>query len=194
MWKKCSNFFVSLCSNYHQVISHFTFAHASMEPVIIAANRQLSEMHPIRTLMKPYFKDTISINAAAREVLINAGGDVESNFTMGKYAFQVGAKGYWRFDQQGLPQNLVARGMAELAESSYPGSVKLVFEDYPYAKDGLEIWDALYKWVAKYVEITYQGSDEAIKEDTELQAWWNEIRTVGHGDLKDAPWSMTTPK
>ncbi|CAM6126501.1 unnamed protein product [Calypogeia fissa] len=178
-------------SNYHQVISHFTFAHASMEPIIIAANRQLSEMHPIRTLMKPYFKDTISINAAARAVLINAGGNVESNFTMGKYAFQVGAKGYganWRFDQQGLPQNLVARGMAEPADSSYPGSVKLVIEDYPYAKDGLEIWDAVYKWVAKYVEIIYQGSDEAIKEDTELQAWWNEIRTVGHGDLKDAPW------
>lgn len=78
--------------------------------------------------------------------------------------------------------------MAEPADASYPGSVKLVIEDYPYAKDGLEVWDAINQYVSKYVELTYQGSDDAVKGDTELQAWWNEIVTVGHGDLKDATW------
>lgn len=191
LWDLAKCHFSAMDSNYHQVISHFTFAHACCEPFIIASYRQLSALHPIKTLLKPYFKDNIPINAAARAVLIQADGIVEANFTMGQHAFPLGAKGYgafWQFDTQALPQNLLARGMAEPADSSYPGSVKLVIEDYPYAKDGLEIWDAIYKWVAKVVEITYQGSDEAVKADTELQAWWNDIVNVGHGDLKDATW------
>lgn len=89
-----------------------TFTHGCMEPIVIASNRQLSGLHPIRALLDPYFKDTLAINAAARAVLINAAGTIEQNFSMGKYAFQVGTAGYgafWQFDTQALPQNLIAR-------------------------------------------------------------------------------------
>lgn len=64
--------------------------------------------------------------------------------------------------------------------------LQLTIEDYPYANDGLLIWDAIKKWVTEYVNHYYSSSAE-VEGDEELQAWWTEIRTVGHGDKKDAP-------
>ena len=62
-----------------------------------------------------------------------------------------------------------------------------MIEDYPYASDGLEIWDAIKSWVEEYVSFYYK-SDEELQKDPELQAWWKELVEVGHGDLKDKPW------
>jgi len=64
--------------------------------------------------------------------------------------------------------------------------VKLVIEDYPDAADGLELWAAMKEYMADHVRIFYK-SDTAVQKDPELQSWWREIRTVGHGDKKDAP-------
>ena len=62
-----------------------------------------------------------------------------------------------------------------------------MIEDYPYAVDGLEIWDAIKTWVQDYVSL-YYPTDASVKQDTELQAWWKEVVEKGHGDLKDKPW------
>ena len=72
-----------------------------------------------------------------------------------------------------------------------PHGLKLAVEDYPFANDGLILWDAIKQWVTDYVNYFYADSkdpDKLVKEDNELQAWWTEIRTVGHGDKKDEPW------
>lgn len=84
------------------------------------------------------------------------------------------------------------RGMA-VVDSSMPHGLKLMIEDYPFAVDGLEIWFAIDSWVKEYLSLYYQ-SDDAVKSDTELQAWWDEIRNVGHGDKRDETWwySMET--
>lgn len=68
-----------------------------------------------------------------------------------------------------------------------PHGVRLVIEDYPFAVDGLEIWDAIKTWVHEYVHCYYEH-DDTVKQDQELQAWWKELVEVGHGDLKDKPW------
>ena len=78
------------------------------------------------------------------------------------------------------------RGMA-IKDSSSPNGLRLVIEDYPYAVDGLEIWNAIKTWVHDYVSL-YYATDDAIEEDHELQAWWKEVVEKGHGDLKDEPW------
>ncbi|KAL3676006.1 hypothetical protein R1sor_025954 [Riccia sorocarpa] len=57
---------------YHELITHWLRSHAVMEPIIIASNRQLSRLHPIFTLLSPCFKNTMNINAIARQTLINA--------------------------------------------------------------------------------------------------------------------------
>uniref|UniRef100_A0A166GAS3 Lipoxygenase n=1 Tax=Daucus carota subsp. sativus TaxID=79200 RepID=A0A166GAS3_DAUCS len=163
--------------------------HCVVEPYVIATNRQLSSMHPIYRLLKPHFKDTMAINALARESLVNAGGIIESAFSPGKYSLEMSSVAYrdlWRFDQEGLPADLIRRGMAEEDPTSDTG-VKLTIEDYPYASDGIVMWTIIGQWVNAYVNHYYPDETD-IEFDYEIKNWWTEIRTVGHRDKKDETW------
>ncbi|KAG5000635.1 hypothetical protein JHK87_021707 [Glycine soja] len=175
-------------SGYHQLMSHWLNTHAVTEPFIIATNRRLSVLHPIYKLLYPHYRDTININGLARNALINAGGVIEESFLPGRYSIEMSSAVYknWVFTDQALPVDLIKRGMA-VEDPSSPHGLRLAVEDYPYAVDGLEIWDAIKSWVQEYVSL-YYPTDLAIQQDTELQAWWKEVVEKGHGDLKDKPW------
>ncbi|XP_050221909.1 linoleate 13S-lipoxygenase 2-1, chloroplastic-like [Mercurialis annua] len=197
LWRLAKAHVLAHESGYHQLISHWLRTHACTEPYIIAAHRQLSAMHPIYRLLHPHFRYTMEINALAREALVNAGGIIESAFSPGKYCMEMSSVIYgkfWRFDQEALPEDLISRGMA-VKDPSSPHGVKLTIEDYPYASDGLLLWDAIKSWVSDYVNHYYQDPS-LILSDKELQAFWTEVRTVGHGDKKDEPWwpELKTPK
>lgn len=72
-------------------------------------------------------------------------------------------------------------------DSSCRHGLRLVIEDYPFAVDGIEIWDAIETWVTEYCNFYYTSND-MVEEDSELQSWWKEVRNEGHGDLKDRNW------
>ncbi|KAE8726455.1 Lipoxygenase 1 [Hibiscus syriacus] len=131
----------------------------------------------------------MTINALARELLVNADGIIEKTFFPGKYSMEMSSVIYksWNFMDQALPNDLKKRGMVDGDINSLDDLDRLVIKDYPYAVDGLKIWFAIEKWVRDYCSFYYK-TDEMIKEDPELQAWWKELREVGHGDLKNEPW------
>ncbi|KAJ4724606.1 Lipoxygenase [Melia azedarach] len=189
LWRLAKAHVLAHDSGYHQLVSHWLRTHCCVEPYVIATNRQLSAMHPINRLLKPHFRYTMEINALARQLLINAAGVIESTFTPRKYSMEFSSVAYdkeWRFDYEALPKDLIKRGLA-VEDPNSPHGLRLTIEDYPYANDGLDIWASLKQWVTDYVNHYYPGKS-LVEYDEELQAWWTEIRTVGHGDKKDEPW------
>ncbi|KAF9624400.1 hypothetical protein IFM89_011325 [Coptis chinensis] len=189
LWKLAK---VHVCvhdTSYHELVVHWLRTHCCMEPCIIATNRQLSAMHPIYRLLHPHLRYTMEINARARKALINAGGIIESGFSTGKYSMELSSVAYdkfWRFDMEALPADLIRRGMAVLDPTAVHG-LKLTIQDYPFANDGLLVWDAIKSWISEYVNHYYPDAS-LIQNDPELQTWWTEIRTKGHEDKKDKPW------
>ncbi|KAL5707971.1 linoleate 13S-lipoxygenase [Ranunculus cassubicifolius] len=189
LWKFAKAHATAHDSGYHQLVSHWLRTHCCMEPYIIAANRQLSSMHPIFRFLHPHFRYTMEINALAREALINADGIIESCFSPGKYSMEFSSVAYdqtWRFDMEALPADLIRRGMA-VEDPTAEHGLRLMIEDYPFANDGLVLWDALKSWATDYVN-HYYPDDSTVESDTELQAWWMEVRVKGHADKKDEPW------
>ncbi|XP_050210549.1 linoleate 13S-lipoxygenase 2-1, chloroplastic-like [Mercurialis annua] len=189
LWRMAKAHVCAHDSGYHQLVIHWLRTHCVTEPYIVAANRQLSAMHPIYRLLLPHFRYTLEINALARESLINAGGTIENGFSPAKYSMELSSVAYdklWRFDMEGLPADLIHRGMA-VEDSTAPHGLKLAIEDYPFANDALIMWDSIKQWVSDYVNRFYKEPIQ-VETDTELQAWWTEVRTKGHQDKKDEPW------
>lgn len=88
----------------------------------------------------------------------------------------------------------MGRGLA-VEDPNAPHGLKLAIEDYPFANDGLILWDAIKEWATEYVNY-YYPDPSLVKADEELQAWWTEVRTEGHADKKDEPWwpVLNTPE
>lgn len=181
-------------SGYHQLISHWLKTHAVLEPFIIATRRQLSVMHPIHRLLDPHFKDTMHINALVRSTVLKAGGIIEKTLYSGEVSMELSSSLYkeWRFDEQSLPGDLLKRGMAFHNPDCLAG-VQLLFEDYPYGTDGLEIWVATKRWVTDFC-LHFYKDDNSLRSDHEIQEWWSEIKKIGHGDKCNETWwyTMTT--
>ncbi|KAK4349800.1 hypothetical protein RND71_029113 [Anisodus tanguticus] len=196
MWQLAKAHVCSNDAGVHQLVNHWLRTHACLEPFILAAHRQLSAMHPIYKLLDPHMRYTLEINGLARQSLINADGVIEACFTPGRYCMEMSAAAYknWRFDLEGLPADLIRRGIA-VPDSTQPHGLKLLIEDYPYAADGLMIWAAIEGWVRNYVNHYYQDLAQ-VCNDRELQAWYAESINVGHADLRNAEWwpTLATPE
>ncbi|KAE8652023.1 hypothetical protein Csa_023391 [Cucumis sativus] len=188
IWQLAKAYVAVNDAGYHQVVSHWLNTHAVMEPFVIATNRQLSVLHPIHKLLVPHYRDTMNINAFARQTLVNADGILESTHFQSKYSMELSSYIYkdWVFTDQALPRDLIKRGMA-VEDSNSPYGLKLLIEDYPFAVDGLEIWFAIKTWVKDYCS-SYYKDDIMVHDDVELQSWWKELKEKGHVDLKDKPW------
>ncbi|KAF7815466.1 linoleate 13S-lipoxygenase 2-1, chloroplastic-like [Senna tora] len=196
LWRLAKAHVLAHDSGYHELVSHWLRTHCSVEPYIIATHRQLSTMHPIYRLLHPHLRYTMEINALARQILISGSGIIEISFSPKKYSMEISSAAYdqeWQFDLQALPSDLIHRGMA-VEDPNAPHGLTLTIQDYPFANDGLLIWDALKSWITDYVSHFYPNPT-LIASDPELQSWWSEIRTVGHADKQHFPWwpSLQTP-
>uniref|UniRef100_A0ACD5WB13 Uncharacterized protein n=1 Tax=Avena sativa TaxID=4498 RepID=A0ACD5WB13_AVESA len=187
LWKLAKAHVLAHDSGYHQLVSHWLRTHCCVEPYIIATNRQLSRMHPIYRLLHPHFRYTMQMNAKSRSGLINADGIIEQTFSPGRYSMTLSSlvyRDHWRFDMEALPADLIQRGMAVEEED---GTLTLTIKDYPYANDGLLVWESLKEWTSDYVKHYYSSAAD-VTGDKELNGWWDEVRTKGHADKQHERW------
>jgi Lipoxygenase len=188
IWTLAKLFVAANDSSTHQVVSHWLRTHASVEAFIIATRRHLSLAHPINRLLQKHTTYTLQINSLARVALVNAGGIIERAFSPGNFSMEMGAKVYeagWTFENQALPNDLVARGMAVEDSSAPYAGVRVLksIADYPFATDGLQLWAILENWVSDYVNLYYED-DKQVLGDAEIVAWWEDVQTKAHPDIK----------
>lgn len=186
-WALAKGHFLAADACVHQVYSHFTRCHACAEVCAVATRRKLSAWHPIFRLLIPHFKDTLRINANARQSLLSAEQVIEQGYAIGEFCMDLAGVFYgkhFRFKTEGLPKELEKRGMAEIKQEDGKEVVQHLLKDYPYAQDGMLLWNAIHNWVEKYVKYYYKN-DGDVGQDLELMDWWKDIRENGHPDIVD---------
>lgn len=150
-----------------------------MEAYGVATMRNIPDAHPVYKLLQPHFRYTMAINSAARAALINEGGIIARNFSIGNDGmielFKRGSEIH-RVQWTNIKWNLKERGVDNPAE--LPG--------YYYRDDGIKIWDAIEAYVQEIISMFYK-SDEDVKNDSELKEWVMEVHTVAFPGFQGAP-------
>lgn len=158
---------------HHESVAHFGACHLAIEPVVLATHRQLAARHPVHILLKPHLRFTIHINSTARANLIvpggvvetNVGPDLDSSLEMVREAFLA------RKVDDCHPERMFGlRGLDSLP-------------DFPFRDDTLLLWRAIKNYVAAYLRL-YYASDADVQQDTELQAWVNELVSPKHAAFR----------
>ena len=153
-----------ICAIQHETIAHLGDCHLIVEPAVVAARRQLSESHPLLTLLIPHFRFTININDTAIHSLIAPGGTVATNVGPSLDSTRdLLAKSHqaWRWDENNPDRVFSLRGVDSLPA-------------FPFRDDTLLLWEAIQSYVSSYLK-TYYSSDSDVIEDNELQAWIHEM-------------------
>jgi len=155
---------VNICSAIqHENVAHLGACHLIMDTIIIAAHRELSEQHPLLTLLTPHFRFTLNINNDALHSLIIPGGVTACNVGItpeSSFAMIAEAREAWQWDGQSPEQLFKDRGVDE---HSLPG--------FEFRDDTLLLWQAIKKFVTEYLTVYYKNDDSVVANDSELQGF-----------------------
>lgn len=152
------------CAIQHEAIAHLGDCHLIIEPIVVAAHRQLAVQHPLLKLLSPHFRFTININDSAIHSLIVPGGVVATNVgpriadTLRLVSERHAA---WRWDAA-HPGVLFTRRAVDALPS------------FPFRDDTRLLWAALHRFVSAYLRHYYRG-DEDVQQDSELQGFVGEL-------------------
>nr|DAZ89670.1 TPA_exp: arachidonate 15-lipoxygenase [Cryptoprocta ferox] len=161
-WVRSSDFQI------HELQSHLLRGHLMAEVITVATMRCLPSIHPIFKLIIPHLRYTLEINIRARTGLVSDMGvfdQVVSTGGGGHVQLLQRAVAFLTYSSLCPPDDLAERGLLGV-QSSY------------YAQDALRFWDIITRYVQGIACLHYQ-TDEAVRNDTELQAWCREITQVG---------------
>ncbi|MBZ3870506.1 Arachidonate 12-lipoxygenase, epidermal-type [Sciurus carolinensis] len=133
-------------------------------------------------LLIPHFHYTMEINILARNNLV-------SEYGIFDLVLSTGSGGHvdilWRaiacltYRSFCPPHDLADRGLLGVKSSLY-------------GQDALRLWDIISRYVQGMVRLFYK-SDEAVKHDSELQAWCREITETGLQGAQDLDWYSWIP-
>ncbi|KAI0559269.1 Lipoxygenase [Gracilaria domingensis] len=160
----------------HEAVYHLGRTHLLIEVFNGAANRTLAPNHPIMKLLENHFYGTCLINTAAVDLLINPGGTIDKitapqiEITKQVAASSVNSPSF-SFNNWMPDKELASRGVLDAKNIRYP------YRDY-----AIRLWGVVNEWVDAYLS-DYYKNDKDVLNDTELEAWCEEIIGADKGNL-----------
>lgn len=168
---------VNICSAIqHENVAHLGACHLIMDTIIIAAHRELSEQHPLLTLLTPHFRFTLNINNDALHNLIIPGGVTACDVGLtpeSSFAMIAEARKAWNWDEQSPEQLFKDRGVDE---DSLP--------HFEFRDDTILLWKAIKQFVRDYLTVYYKNDNSLIAGDTELQAFISALVSPKYANFK----------
>ncbi|KAM3861092.1 hydroperoxide isomerase ALOXE3-like [Diretmus argenteus] len=158
----------------HLGVFHHMETHMLGEGFTMATLRTLPTIHPLYKLLIPHFRNNIYTNTTGRINLLAPTGPLNANALGSEGIFKVMRRAHAEatYKTLCLPDNIVVRGLEKIP-------------NFYYRDDGLKLWDIIYSFVKAIME-HYYPSDSDVREDSELQAWVNEIFTHSFLARKDS--------
>jgi hypothetical protein len=169
-WRWRSALFAAVTVADHLGATHFLASNL----MVTVTREQLPENHPLRRLLKPYGYGAVDINLDAGLMLSPEGGLAHRLFS---------------FTYSGLSRCLL-RGIETMTFQTFPRAmaakrVEALGDAFPYATDGLALYDILQTYTEDYLSIFFPG--ESVVHDPAVRAWWQGIvslaPTLGLGPL-----------
>ncbi|KAF3813474.1 hypothetical protein GH733_018627 [Mirounga leonina] len=153
-WVRSSDF------QLHQLQSHLLGGHLMAEVISVATVRTLPSLHPIYKLLIPHFRYTMEINILARSNLVSKWGIfdlVVSTGSGGHVDILQRATTCLTYRSLCLPDDLADRGLLDVRSSLY-------------GQDALRLWGIISSGYMEGMVGLFYKSDEAVRDDLELQA------------------------
>ena len=138
------------------MITHLLRCHLMMEPISVAAWRQLPSLHPVWKLLFPHIKGVLAINTLGRGRLIAKGGVSDQTLSIGGGGHVKLMQKYYRSITWGsydLPKMLKERGVDD--------SEKL--PRFYYRDDALSLWNAIATFVKEILDLYYSSDSDVAK-------------------------------
>ncbi|OWY94450.1 hypothetical protein PHMEG_00035815, partial [Phytophthora megakarya] len=153
----------------YQQMFHFVQMHAVAIPIQVEMMRSMAEEHPIYALLNYHFFGDLALETLAGKVLFSVDSAYDQSFAFG-------ASGSLRFNYAELNDTSVAKDFpAEIAENGLQ-----YLPNHRYIKYGAMYYSIIKSFVTSYVN-AYYSSDDAIRNDVELQTWAARVRALANG-------------
>lgn len=169
----------------HEIAVHLVNAHFVEEVTIVAAHRAFPTDHPIFRLLEPHWFKTLSLNAAARFILVpNVIVDLVGFTSDQTYAFVNDAYARFNWTENYIPNDLPRRGFPINDLTGQKG------HNYAYGKNMILLWRVLSTFVSSMLAVHYT-SDDQVANDQYIKDWVQEMRSETGGNMKSFPFINT---
>ena len=144
------------------MITHLLRCHLMMEPISVAAWRQLPSLHPVWKLLFPHIKGVLAINTVVRSRLIAKGGLTDQTLSIGGGGDVTLMRKYYRsitWRSYDLPKVLSERGIDE------PHKLPRFY----YRDDALRLWNAISTFVKEILDLYYSSDNDVAKVSVNIR-------------------------
>ncbi|KAF8476812.1 lipoxygenase [Kalaharituber pfeilii] len=171
----------------HEAGIHLTETHFVEEATIVAAHRAFEPDHPVYRLLQPHWLKTLSLNHAARKILLpevvipltGLAPEQANNFV--QYAYQ-----NFNWTQKYVPADLTARGFPPEELLKDNAHIDPKYKNYAYGRNMIHMWNAIRTFVKDFLtavkpELT---NDDNVLNDKEIQNWCKEMRASNPAEVR----------